>query len=187
MTKQTVVSLRGAVRRYEAAGPPALDRVNLEVAAGEAVAVMGPAGSGKSTLLNVIAGVDQADGGEVEVAGVNLGRLSETGLAKFRRTWVGVIFQFFRLLDDLTVRDNVLLPAQLAGGSRSAARARVRSGSHRQDRTRGHGTGFRGTGCRRPDPSPGTGDGVRRWSAQAFWPARSPYPLRCTSTRGPCR
>jgi putative ABC transport system ATP-binding protein len=125
MTNSTVVSLRGVTRRYEAAGPPALDQVNVEVAAGAAVAVMGPSGSGKSTMLNLIAGVDRADGGEVEVAGVNLGRLSETGLAKFRRTRVGVIFQFFHLLDDLTVRDNVLLPAQLAGGSKQAARARA--------------------------------------------------------------
>jgi len=125
MTNQTVVSLRGVTRRYEAAGPPALDQVNVEIRAGEAVAVMGPSGSGKSTMLNLIAGVDRADSGEVEVAGVNLGRLSETGLAEFRRHRVGVIFQFFHLLDDLTVRDNVLLPAQLAGEPKQAARHRA--------------------------------------------------------------
>jgi len=125
MTNSTVVSLRGVTRRYETAGPAALDRIDVEVTAGEAVAVMGPSGSGKSTMLNLIAGVDRADGGEVEVAGQTWGRLSEAGLAKFRRTRIGVIFQFFHLLDDLTVRDNVLLPAQLTGGSKQAARARA--------------------------------------------------------------
>jgi putative ABC transport system ATP-binding protein len=125
MTNQPVVRLRGVTRRYEAAGPPALDHVDLEVTAGEAVAVMGPSGSGKSTMLNLVAGVDRADSGDIEVDGQNLGRLSETGLAKFRRTRVGVIFQFFHLLDDLTVRDNVLLPAQLAGRTRQDARARA--------------------------------------------------------------
>jgi putative ABC transport system ATP-binding protein len=120
---QPVVRLRAASKRYEQAGPPALDRVDLEVQPGESVAVMGPSGSGKSTLLNLVAGVDRATGGDVEVAGVNLGRLSETGLARFRRTRIGVIFQFFHLLDDMTVRDNVLLPAQLAGTRTSAGRA----------------------------------------------------------------
>jgi putative ABC transport system ATP-binding protein len=120
-----IVRLRAASKAYESAGPPALDRVTVEVAPGEAVAVMGPSGSGKSTLLNLVAGVDRPSGGDVEVAGVDLGRLSETGLARFRRTHVGVIFQFFHLLEDLTVRDNVLLPARLAGTPSGAAKARA--------------------------------------------------------------
>jgi putative ABC transport system ATP-binding protein len=120
-----VVRLRAASKRYESAGPPALDGIDLEVRAGEAVAVMGPSGSGKSTLLNLVAGVDRASGGGVEVAGVDLARLSETGLARFRRSHIGIIFQFFHLLDDLTVRDNVLLPAQLAGTPKGTARSRA--------------------------------------------------------------
>ena len=120
-----IVRLNAASKAYESAGPPALDRVTVEVAPGEAVAVMGPSGSGKSTLLNLVAGVDRPSGGDVEVAGVDLGRLSETGLARFRRTHVGVIFQFFHLLEDLTVRDNVLLPARLVGTPSGAARARA--------------------------------------------------------------
>jgi putative ABC transport system ATP-binding protein len=110
---------------YDDDGRPAVDGVSLEVAAGEAVAIMGPSGSGKSTLLNLIAGLDRPTSGAVTVAGERIDRLSETGAARFRRERVGMIFQFFNLLDDLTVVDNVLLPAQL-GGLRSA-RARVRA------------------------------------------------------------
>jgi putative ABC transport system ATP-binding protein len=120
-----LVRLRAASKQYESAGPPALDRVDVEIGTGEAVAVMGPSGSGKSTLLNLIAGLDRPTAGTVEVAGVDLGQLSETGLARFRRTHIGIIFQFFHLLDDLTVRDNVLLPAQLAGVRRQVARRRA--------------------------------------------------------------
>lgn len=121
----TVVRLRAVGKRYESAGPPALDGVSVEIRTGEAVAVMGPSGSGKSTLLNLVAGVDRPSEGDVEVAGQDLNRLSETGLARFRRARVGIVFQFFHLLDDLTVRDNVLLPAQLAGTRTGAARTRA--------------------------------------------------------------
>ncbi len=86
---------------------------------------MGPSGSGKSTLLNLIAGLDRPTAGTVTVAGQRIDVLSETGAARFRRHQVGVIFQFFNLLEDLTVADNVLLPAQLAGASRAKARARA--------------------------------------------------------------
>ncbi|HEU4422623.1 MAG TPA: ABC transporter ATP-binding protein [Pilimelia sp.] len=120
-----LVRLRAAGKQYEPAGPPALDGVDLAVAAGEAVAVMGPSGSGKSTLLNLVAGLDRPTGGQVEVAGIVLNRLSEAALARFRRAHIGIIFQFFHLLDDLTARDNVLLPAQLAGTPQRAARARA--------------------------------------------------------------
>jgi putative ABC transport system ATP-binding protein len=110
---------------YDSDGRPAVDGVSLEVAAGEAVAIMGPSGSGKSTLLNLIAGLDRPTSGAITVAGERIDKLSETGAARFRRQRVGMIFQFFNLLDDLTVVDNVLLPAQL-GGLR-AAKARVRA------------------------------------------------------------
>jgi len=120
-----LVRLRAASKRYETAGPLALDGVDLTVSAGESVAVMGPSGSGKSTLLNLVAGLDRPTEGEVEVAGTVLNRQSEAALARFRRDHIGIIFQFFHLLDDLTARDNVLLPAQLAGVSRRAAVARA--------------------------------------------------------------
>jgi putative ABC transport system ATP-binding protein len=117
-----LVSIGEVTKRYASSGRPALDGVSLEVARGEAVAVMGPSGSGKSTLLNLIAGLDRPTSGTVTVAGQRVDPLSETRVARFRRQHIGMIFQFFNLLDDLTVADNVLLPAQLAGVRRSRAR-----------------------------------------------------------------
>ncbi len=109
-----VVQLTDVSKSYDG-GAPAVAHVSLEVARGESVAVMGPSGSGKSTLLNLIAGLDRPDSGTVTVGGERVDALSETGLARFRRRQIGMIFQFFNLLDDMTVLDNVLLPAQLAG------------------------------------------------------------------------
>jgi putative ABC transport system ATP-binding protein len=120
-----LIRLSEVTKRYGSDGRPAVDRVRLDIAPGEAVAVMGPSGSGKSTLLNLIAGLDRPTSGTVTVAGRRIDTLSETGVARFRRQQVGMIFQFFNLLDDLTVADNVLLPAQLAGVRRAQARARV--------------------------------------------------------------
>jgi putative ABC transport system ATP-binding protein len=121
----TLVQLNDVTKRYDNDGHPAVDGVTLQIAAGEAVAVMGPSGSGKSTLLNLIAGLDRPTSGTVTVAGQRIDTLNETGVARFRRQQVGMIFQFFNLLDDLTVLDNVLLPAQLAGVRRSQAKARA--------------------------------------------------------------
>jgi putative ABC transport system ATP-binding protein len=102
-----------------------LDHVNLSVDSGDAVAVMGPSGSGKSTLLNLLAGLDRPSSGTVTVAGERVDRMGEAAAARFRRREIGMIFQFFNLLEDLTVADNVLLPAQLAGVRRGQARARA--------------------------------------------------------------
>ncbi len=120
-----LVRISEVTKRYESDGHPAVDAVSLTVAPGEAVAVMGPSGSGKSTLLNLVAGLDRPTSGTVTVAGQRIDTLGETGVAKFRRRQVGMIFQFFNLLDDLTVTDNVLLPAQLAGMRRGQARDRA--------------------------------------------------------------
>src|SRR5215470_15715298 len=134
-----LIRLDEVTKRYDSDSAPAVDGVSLQIAPGEAVAVMGPSGSGKSTLLNLIAGLDRPTSGAVTVAGQRIDRLSETGVARFRRQNVGMIFQFFNLLDDLSVLDNVLLPAQLAGVPRGKARARADEllgalgiGEHRQ-------------------------------------------------------
>jgi putative ABC transport system ATP-binding protein len=121
-----LVQINDVTRRYDGSSQPALDGITLDIAAGEAVAVMGPSGSGKSTLLNLIAGLDRPSIGTITVAGKRIDRLTETGMARCRRSQIGMIFQFFNLLDDLTVADNILLPAQLAAMPRSQARARVR-------------------------------------------------------------
>jgi putative ABC transport system ATP-binding protein len=119
-----IIDLRDVSRTYDS-GRPSLDELSLTIRAGEAVAVLGPSGSGKSTLLNLIAGLDRPSTGSVTVDGERVDRLSEAASARFRRARVGMVFQFFNLLEDLSVTDNVLLPAQLAGLPRRQAAARA--------------------------------------------------------------
>ena len=121
---EPVLALHDVSRRY-GGGPPALDELSLTVRAGEALAVLGPSGSGKSTLLNLLAGLDRPSSGTVTVDGIRVDKLGEAASARYRRARIGLVFQFFNLLDDLTVLDNVMLPAQLAGTSRAKARARA--------------------------------------------------------------
>jgi putative ABC transport system ATP-binding protein len=111
------------VRKLYNGGTPqaAVDGVTLTMQQGEFTAVMGPSGSGKSTLLNLIAGLDRPSQGRVVVEGIDLGTLGETDLARFRRARIGFIFQFFNLLNNLTVLENILIPAQLAGVSAAIA------------------------------------------------------------------
>ena len=111
-------------RRYEG-GQAALDHLSLQVAEGECLALLGPSGSGKSTLLNLIAGLDRPSEGTVTVGGTRVDRLGEAAAARYRRATIGLVFQFFNLIDDLTVADNVLLPAQIAGRPAAPARRRA--------------------------------------------------------------
>jgi putative ABC transport system ATP-binding protein len=123
----TLVELTEVSKTYDdgAGGRPALDGVSLAVERGEFTAIMGPSGSGKSTLLNLIAGIDRPTAGRVLVGGEDLVPLSEARLARLRRTRLGFVFQFFNLLGNLTMLENVLLPAQLQGTRPALARARA--------------------------------------------------------------
>ncbi len=107
-----MIHLRRVARTYDTpAGPfPALCDVDLDVDAGELIAITGKSGSGKSTLLNLIGGIDRPTAGEVTVAGASLHRSSEHVLARWRGATVGVVFQFLQLLPTLTVVENVMLP-----------------------------------------------------------------------------
>jgi putative ABC transport system ATP-binding protein len=111
----------------DAGGMPvrALRGVDLTVAAGEFVAIMGPSGSGKSTLLNLIAGLDLPTDGEVVLAGEPLANRDEDELTRLRRKHVGMVFQFFNLLEGMTASENVALPAVAAGVSRRRAGTRA--------------------------------------------------------------
>jgi len=102
-----------------------LDELSLEVAQGEFVALMGPSGSGKSTVLNLVAGLDRPTSGTIRVDGTALAGLSEAALARFRRSRIGFVFQFFHLLNNLSVLDNVLIAAQLTGAQEVPSRARA--------------------------------------------------------------
>ncbi|MGV9566150.1 ABC transporter ATP-binding protein [Streptomyces sp. NPDC003480] len=120
---QDIVRVSGLRKEY--GDTVALNGVSLRIGAGEAVAVMGPSGCGKSTLLNMIAGLDRPSAGRVHVHGEDLGAMNETGLALFRRRRIGMIFQFFNLIDDLPTIDNVALAAQLTGTPTRQARRRA--------------------------------------------------------------
>ena len=119
----------GGVRKtFEAENAPvrALRGVDLTVAQGSFCALMGPSGCGKSTLLNLVAGLDVADEGTIVVAGEEVTGRNEDDLARLRRRHIGIVFQFFNLLEGMTVLENVALPAIIAGSKRKVAETRAR-------------------------------------------------------------
>jgi putative ABC transport system ATP-binding protein len=125
-TPGMVLELEQVTKTYPDSPPvQALAGVSFAVGAGELVAIAGPSGSGKSTLLNMVSGLDRASAGNILVGGEDLGKLSEKGLALFRRRRIGMVFQFFNLLDDLPALDNVALAGQLVGLKARAARQRA--------------------------------------------------------------
>jgi putative ABC transport system ATP-binding protein len=119
---------RGVRKTYESEGVPvrALRGVDLSVGDDEYVAIMGPSGCGKSTLLNLIAGLDTPTEGEISVGGESLTDKDENALARMRRVHIGIVFQFFNLLEGMSVLENVALPAVIAGTKRKQAESRAR-------------------------------------------------------------
>jgi putative ABC transport system ATP-binding protein len=122
------LTIRGVRKTFEAENAPvrALRGVNLAVGRGEFVALTGPSGCGKSTLLNLVAGLDTADEGTIVVAGEEVTGRGEDDLARFRRRHIGLVFQFFNLLEGMTVLENVALAAIIAGRSRRLGETRAR-------------------------------------------------------------
>ena len=139
MTSQTTVGsegpaaapalqVRGVRKTFEAELAPvrALRGVDLTVERVTFLALMGPSGCGKSTLLNLVAGLEEADEGSIEVAGESMSTGTEDDHALIRRRHVGIVFQFFNLLEGMSVLENVALPAIIAGRNRSTAESRAR-------------------------------------------------------------
>jgi putative ABC transport system ATP-binding protein len=128
VARDLVVEARQVFRTFEQDTAPvrALRGADLDIGGGEFVAVMGPSGCGKSTLLNIIAGLDVPDEGDVEVAGESLVGKSSSELAMMRRRHIGIVFQFFNLLEGMTALENVVMPALIAGSKRKPAETRAR-------------------------------------------------------------
>ena len=125
----TLVSVKNVVKTYTRGKQKVevLHRLNLDIEAGEFLALMGPSGSGKTTLLNLIGGLDRPDQGEIDVAGQRIDKLSNRDLAKWRARNVGFVFQFYNLMPMLSAERNVELPLLLTSLSRSRRKQNVQA------------------------------------------------------------
>jgi putative ABC transport system ATP-binding protein len=121
-----MITLHGVSKTVESGGKPLtiLHPLDLTIASGEFLAIVGPSGSGKSTLLGLLAGLDAPTTGEVVIDGVDITRLTEDGLAALRGEKIGFVFQFFHLVPSLTAFENILVPMEIAGRPGAASRAR---------------------------------------------------------------
>jgi putative ABC transport system ATP-binding protein len=122
-----MISLKGVSKSYNGKRQVvALNHIDLEIARGEMVSIVGPSGSGKSTLLNLIGGLDRPTAGEIRIDGQAVAQLSDDDLTRLRRDKIGFIFQFFNLLPSLTCVENVALPLHLKGLPRKEIDKRAR-------------------------------------------------------------
>ena len=115
MKTQSLVSISNLYKSYESAANPVnvLDNINLEIAAGERIAIVGKSGSGKTTLINLITGIDAPTSGEILIQDQSIAALNQNALAQWRGKNVGIVFQFFQLLPTLTILENIILPMDL--------------------------------------------------------------------------
>ena len=120
-----MLSIEALRKRYRLEGAMVLDGLELQLQAGEFIAIMGESGAGKSTLLNIIAGLDRPDSGRVLLDGADLGALDDDASTRLRRARIGFIFQAFHILPYLTVLQNVVLPLELLGLTRSQREPRA--------------------------------------------------------------
>lgn len=107
-----LLSLRALSKSYESTGNPVsvLRNINLDVAQGARVAIVGKSGSGKTTLINLITGIDSPSSGEIVIQGQSITTLNQNALAQWRGKHIGIVFQFFQLLPTLTIQENIVLP-----------------------------------------------------------------------------
>jgi putative ABC transport system ATP-binding protein len=122
-----MIQVRDLVMRLPSGGRwlTILDGIALDVKAGEVCAITGPSGSGKSTLVGLLAGLDRPTSGTILVAGIDLGKLDQDALARFRRETLGYVFQSFHLISTLTAAENVAVPLEIAGAPDVAVRVRA--------------------------------------------------------------
>lgn len=113
------IKIKDLTKKYDSFGTEisALGGVNLTFNDGELVAIIGESGSGKTTLLNQLCGMDVPDKGEIVIDGIDLTKLSSNDLCKMRRSKIGVVYQFYNLIPELNIRDNITLPVELDGGN----------------------------------------------------------------------
>ena len=122
-----MIQLRGVSKTVMSGGQPLtiLHPLDLDVATGRCLAIIGPSGSGKSTLLGLIAGLDSASSGTISIAGTDITTLDEDALARLRGEKVGFVFQFFHLVPSLTAKENIQVPMEIAGRRDAAERAQA--------------------------------------------------------------